>query len=253
MKDRKGRSMGIGNKVRSVFKFLNHINSRIKKIDGPYELMIPHASYAPWKCDSEFKEVYNKIKNNTLVDELQCYGLWSLVEESSKTEGSLIEVGVWRGGTGALIAKRAELLGIKSTVYLCDTFCGVVKATEKDNQYVGGEHSDTSIDIVRNLVNNILKLKNVEILKGIFPEDSFHNIKEEKISFVHIDVDVYKSAKDIMDAIWERINLGGIIAFDDYGFRECEGITLYVNEQKKYKDRIVIHNLNGHGIIIKIR
>lgn len=245
--------MRAGRIARKALEFCNNIYYKTKKIDGPYETTMPLATYAPWKCDLEFNEVYKIIKNNTLVDRIQCYGLWSLVEESSKTEGALLEIGVWRGGTGALIAKKAELLGIKSPVYLCDTFCGVVKATDKDNEYKGGEHCDTSIEIVENLVNNVLQLKNVKILKGIFPEESFHNIKEEKISFVHIDVDVYKSANDIIDAIWENINLGGIIAYDDYGFRDCKGITQHVNEQRKYNDRIVIHNLNGHGIIIKIK
>jgi len=44
---------------------------------------------------------------------------------------------------------------------------------------------------------------------------------------------------------------GGIIVYDDYGFSSCAGITKYVNEQVMCKDRVVIHNLNGHAIVIK--
>lgn len=245
--------MRVGKIIRKALEICNQFYCKTKKIDGPYETIMPIATYAPWKCDLEFNKVYRMIKNNTLVDRIQCYGLWSLVEESSKTEGALLEIGVWRGGTGALIAKKAQLLGLKNAVYLCDTFCGVVKATDKDNEYKGGEHSDTSLQMVEHLIYNVLELNNIKILKGIFPEESFHKIKENKFRFVHIDVDVYKSANDIIDAIWENINLGGIIAYDDYGFRDCKGITQHVNEQKKYKDRIVIHNLNGHGIIIKTK
>ena len=46
--------------------------------------------------------------------------------------------------------------------------------------------------------------------------------------------------------------VGGMIVFDDYGFSGCEGVTKLVDEERNKNDRIVIHNLNGHGIIIKI-
>jgi hypothetical protein len=32
----------------------------------------------------------------------------------------------------------------------------------------------------------------------------------------------------------------------------CEGITRFVNEQVPMPDRLVIHNLNGHAIVIKL-
>jgi O-methyltransferase len=45
---------------------------------------------------------------------------------------------------------------------------------------------------------------------------------------------------------------GGIVVYDDYGFQRCDGITKYVEEQIYDKDRIVIHNLNGHAVILKL-
>jgi O-methyltransferase len=45
---------------------------------------------------------------------------------------------------------------------------------------------------------------------------------------------------------------GGIIVYDDYGFKGCDGITKYVEEQIPREDRLVIHNLNGHAIILKL-
>ena len=46
--------------------------------------------------------------------------------------------------------------------------------------------------------------------------------------------------------------IGGIVVYDDYGFKGCDGITTHVNEQIQLQDRFVIHNLNGHAIIIKL-
>jgi cephalosporin hydroxylase len=67
------------------------------------------------------------IKGFTLVDKYRCFEIWKLIEQISKLKkGSIIEVGVWRGGTGALIAKQAKNCGIEEKVFLCDTFAGVV-------------------------------------------------------------------------------------------------------------------------------
>ena len=63
---------------------------------------------------------------------------------------------------------------------------------------------------------------------------------------------MYHSAKDIVDCIWDRVASGGIVVYDDYGFQRCHGITKYVEEQLDTKGRIVIHNLNGHAVILKL-
>jgi O-methyltransferase len=45
--------------------------------------------------------------------------------------------------------------------------------------------------------------------------------------------------------------VGGMIVYDDYGFQSCGGVTKYVNEQRSLPGRIVLHNLNGHAIVVK--
>ena len=159
---------------------------------------------------------------------------------------------MWRGGTASIIAKSAQLHGIVDKVYLCDTFTGVVKAGTHDTLYKGGEHADTSVKIVEEL-NNKLKINNTKVLVGIFPEETGKLINDKKFRFCHIDVDVYQSAKDIVEWIWPRLVIGGMIVFDDYGFFGCEGVTRLINEEERNKkDRLFIHNLNGHAILIKI-
>jgi O-methyltransferase len=219
-----------------------------------YDNVSPQATYAPWHSDELFKCTFASIKDNTLVDLYRCWELWTLVEQSIKLEGDIIEIGVWRGGTGALLAKKAELCGIRNRTYLCDTFSGVVKAGNYDADYKGGEHCDTSREIVQQLVEDKMKLSNVTILEGVFPEESARYLEEHKTTFrlCHVDVDVYQSAKDIMSWIWKRMVVGGIVVYDDYGFITCGGITRFVNEQKAMADRHVLHNLNGHAVVIKL-
>jgi O-methyltransferase len=239
-----------------VHKIFDKIGYRLiiaakKSKFNDYERVFPKATYSPWLQDTEFNEAYDVIKEYTLVDKYKCYELWQLIQESTKLKGAIIEVGVWKGGSAALIAKRAQLSDIQDNIYLCDTFTGVVKAGEKDSLYLGGEHADASKKGVQRLLKK-LNLNNIKILEGIFPEETEKFVKDENFRFCHIDVDVYQSAKDIVEWIWPKLVTGGIIVFDDYGVKGCDGITTFVNEQRRKKDRLIIHNLNGHAIIIKI-
>jgi hypothetical protein len=106
------------------------------------------------------------------------------------------------------------------------------------------------------LVSSLItdKYTKYEILNGIFPEET-SDLIDSKIKFglCHIDVDVYQSAKDIVDWIWCKMIIGGVIIFDDYGFYSCNGVTKYVNELKERTDCMIIHNLNGHALMIKLQ
>ena len=217
---------------------------------GAHEMAHPISTYAPWQADDEFVAAYRAVRKNTLVDIWRCHELWSLVGELREVPGAIVDVGVWRGGTGALMATKAAVVGIEDTVYLCDTWEGVVKTGEVDTYYRDGRHDDTSREIVVALVRR-LGLDNVELLQGVFPDETGDRVAEEALRLVHIDVDVYQSAKDVFDWAWDRLSPGGIAVFDDYGFPACPGVTKFVNEQRGRDDRLVLHNLNGHGIVVK--
>ena len=235
--------------IRSAYQTLrdqepwSHPNSTIS-----HHRILPFSTLAPWLDDKDFIEIYEKVKQNTLVDIYRCYELWYLAKQLSNTQGSILEVGVWRGGTGAILAKAAEPNGKK--VFLADTFEGVVKAGSKDTASVGGEHADTSEAVVKDLMQSLL-LTNYSILTGIFPEETSHLV-EAPIAMLHCDVDVYSSARDVVEWCLSRLTLGGIIVFDDYGFLGCEGITVYCQELQERRDLVFIHNINGHAIFIKI-
>jgi O-methyltransferase len=215
------------------------------------EPIVTSSTYMPWNHDLEWQQMWPEFREHTLVDDMRCYELWQLVPQVAPLDGCLIEVGVWRGGTGALIAHRANRAGISAPVYLCDTFAGVVKVSDRDPYYSGGEHADTSREHVARLLNH-LQLPNAVLLEGIFPDETASEIPEEHVRFCHIDVDVYDSASDVLEWVWPLLVPGGLVIFDDYGFPTTPGVTRLVDEQRHVDDRLVLHNLNGHGIITKM-
>lgn len=217
---------------------------------GAHAMSFPISTYAPWQADPDFRRVHQAIRRHTLVDEWRCHELWSLVAELRDVPGDILEVGVWRGGTGALLAASASKHGLDGTVFLCDTWHGVVKTGEIDTYYRDGKHDDASRETVERLVER-LRLRNVELLAGVFPDETGARIADHTFRLCHCDVDVYLSAADVLEWVWPRLSAGGVVVFDDYGFPACPGVTRLVDEQRGLPDRLVLHNLNGHGVIVK--
>lgn len=216
-----------------------------------HQHILSHATYSPWLDNAPFREAYERIRRNTLVDVYRCFELWQLIERGQHVPGDVLEVGVWRGGTGGLMAKAAQLFSPGSRVFLADTFQGVVKAGEKDTNYKGGEHADTSVAIVEDLMRS-LGVDNVRLLIGIYPEAIDPGvIGGRRIKLCHIDVDTYDSAKAIFEDVWPRLSPGGVVVFDDYGFWGCEGVTTLGNTLAPADGRF-FHNVNGHAIFMKI-
>lgn len=233
-----------------IVRFPDHaITVEHQGVKYPYDSILLFR-YAPWLLDHGFQSAYAVAKNNTLVDIYRCHELYSLVSQLTKIDGDILEVGVWRGGTGVMLASAAKRWKHACKVHLCDTFSGVVKAGSLDSRYQGGEHADTSIEHVRSLLAG-LRLDNTELHQGIFPEQAPASLSGKKIAFCHIDVDVYQSALDIVHWIQGRMDVGAILVFDDYGFHHCDGITRLVNELSQTGDWLFVYNLNGHAILIK--
>ena len=215
-----------------------------------HQVVIPYATYSPWWTDTGFQEVFKRVRDNTLLDLYRLYDLWHLTGQMRGVDGDILEVGVWRGGSGCLMAARAQRDGFDATVYLCDNFEGVVKAGGKDTEYSGGEHADTSADTVEQLVT-AMGLQHVKVVPGIFPDESEDRVPVERLRLCHIDVDTYESAADVLAWVWPRLVRGGLVVFDDYAFYSTEGITRLVNEQGERTDLLMVHNLNGHGLLVK--
>jgi O-methyltransferase len=216
-----------------------------------HQTITPFASYSPWNLDSTFAEIYASCRAHTLVDIYRCYEIWSAVAETGKLQqGDLLEVGVWRGGTGAIIAAQSARLIPAAQVFLCDTFSGVVKTGPQDTIYKDGMHADTSAANVQDLLKG-LGLRNAHVLQGIFPDETGAELEGLIFRFCHIDVDVYQSSKDICEWLWPRLVRGGLIMFDDYGMRGTEGVQRFVNEWRVREDLIFLYNLNGHAIFVK--
>lgn len=215
-----------------------------------HSTIISSATYSPWRVDKSFLDVYTDVRDNTLLDELRMYELWQLADQVRHLDGDAIEIGCWRGGAGCLVAKRIFEAQKDSTVFLCDTFSGVVKASGRDSAYRGGEHGDSDVALVEDLARR-LGLSNIVILKGMFPEDTGEQVADRKFKFAHIDVDVYQGARDAFDWLMPRLLVGAIVVFDDYGSSQTNGIRSFIDELHGSPDFAIIRNVNGQATAVR--
>jgi O-methyltransferase len=209
--------------------------------------IVPHTSYAPWLDNTAFLALYEQIRQHTLVDLYRCYELYCLAQQTRALNGDIVEIGVWRGGTAALLACASS----NQTAHLFDTFTGVAKADPKfDTLYAGGEHADTDESIVRDLFARVGA--HCTINRGIFPDDTLAALPS-RIALAHIDVDTYQSVKQSFEAIWSRVPTRGVVVFDDYAAFGCEGASQAINEiANEHGDGMFVYNLNGHALMIKL-
>ena len=75
---------------------------------------------------------------------------------------------------------------------------------------------------------------------------------KKPISFAHIDVDTYISAKESLEFISTNAIQGALIILDDFGGWFTDGVTQFGNELKSDKRYFVVPNHIGQLLIYKI-
>lgn len=144
---------------------------------------------------------------------IEAYQIYSIARSQSKIEGDIAEVGVYQGGSAKIIceAKGEKILR------LFDTFTGLPPVSDVDihfgmKYWKEQQFNNTSAEAVSKYLS---KYKNVILHKGIFPESS-EPVRNTKFSFVHLDVDLYKSTSDSLAFFYPRLVKGGVILTHDY-------------------------------------
>ena len=133
-------------------------------------------------------------------------------------EGDIGEVGVFRGDSARVIC---EVKGSKS-VFLCDTFEGMPDemVDERKDTWKKATHRRTSVEDVRQYLADF---DNVAFVKGIFPQSITDypdlDLQDRQYSFVHLDVDLYRSTLEALRFFWPRLAFGGRLVSHNYNPR----------------------------------
>ncbi len=189
------------------------------------------------------------VKDNTCVSKDRLANIMKYAAYSEQIEGDVVEFGVFNGGSLEFI--RECLPGKK--IYGIDSFEGLPESLEWEIHKKGEMQSD--YDMVK---THFDQFDNVEILKGFSPVIFEKLPKDLKISFCHIDVDLYSSVTDACKFFYPLMVDGGVMIFDDYKWGTTPGAAkaihdFFDNEKVKFKGDLHWHNkdTNFQYLVIK--
>jgi len=161
--------------------------------------------------------------------------------------GDYAECGVYKGGTAHLLADTVR--GSDKKLLLFDTFGGMPESAESDaSGHRQGDFGDTSLESV---TQYLAGFEGVQFYPGFIPA-TFEPFKDRRFAFVHVDVDLYSSVADCCEFFYDRLSPGGILVFDDYGFKMYrEAARRAVEEFFTEKPNPPIVLPTGQAVVIK--
>ena len=194
------------------------------------------------ELNDDRKKQIKYFQEITLASELN---LWSIYQSlkyinDENIEGDIVECGVYNGNTMAFIGEISDEFNLNKKIWGYDTFDGFVENsfTDKDIDFKTRKKvkNDTSnIYYTLNEVKKNIKQNNKKNFdKYIFVEGDILetlNIKEnipDKISFLRLDTDIYKTTKKQLEILYEKLVKGGVLHIDDYGI--CPGVKTAVDD-----------------------
>jgi O-methyltransferase len=159
----------------------------------------------------------------TMVSENEFNLIINNYENISKIDGDIIECGVWRGGFSIFLSHLFQ----DRNIWVCDSFEGFQPLEKAKHQYDKERHTPEftynfhgPIGISLEEVKNCFKIygleneERIKFLKG-FVKDSLPTCGIEKISLLRVDVDAYSATLEVLEELYDKVQPGGYIIFDD--------------------------------------
>ena len=164
---------------------------------------------------------------------------WAFIQaiehiERNKIPGDIVECGVWKGGNLIIAGLMREHLNFERRIWGYDTFAGMtapgahdtksgfsVDAEAKFKALTAGNVTDWCFSPIEDVIaayRENLGNADIKLIKGRV-EDTLIDPKNlpERISILRLDTDFYDSTKLELEALYPRLESGGVMIIDDYG------------------------------------
>lgn len=198
--------------------------------------------------DSAFLEAYRRLagENNRALE--RKYTVYQLLRSLQWLEGDIAECGTYNGSTAYFMALASEESDACRNIYLYDSFEGLSQPAAEDGSYWRAGDLACAEDVAR---KNLAIFRNVHFLRGWIPT-RFNEAAGCSFCFVHIDVDLYQPTRESIEFFFPRLQPGGMLVCDDYGFESCPGARRAMDEFFNNKRERIIHLPTGQGLVLKL-
>lgn len=200
-----------------------------------------------WRDDKAFEENYIGLVGDDFHSLDRKYTVNQFLQLIKNISGDMAECGVYKGATAWFICSFIQQRGLNKTLHVFDSFEGLSKPKKEDGTYWAAGNLATDEAVCR---KNLSAFNFVKYYKGWIP-DRFQEVETTRFCFVHIDVDLYQPTFDAVSFFYERLNNGGIMICDDYGFSTCPGAKKAMDDFFANKKESLIMLTTGQGFIVK--
>lgn len=161
-----------------------------------------------------------RLRNESLTM-LATHRARNLIEFAREVEregipGSIVDCGVWNGGSTVLMAIGAP----NREIWALDSFEGMPRPGPRDPDarpewegMIRGSEASLSDGFDRYIGDT----SRLHVVKGWF-QDTLPGALDgvDEIAILHVDADWYESVKLVLETLYERVVPGGMVAIDDF-------------------------------------
>jgi O-methyltransferase len=188
----------------------------------------------PVDWDEMARPILRAARPYTMTRDEKRYSLYLATRYITRNRipGSIVECGVWRGGSMHVVARTLDAIGDTSReLYLFDTFEGMTPPTDKDVTYGGRPVAELLESRPRTA--KIWAVASLEDVRQGFetvpyPSERIHYVKgpvestlpgqaPAEIALLRLDTDWYESTRHELTHLYGRLSPGGVLIIDDYG------------------------------------
>jgi O-methyltransferase len=203
-----------------------------------------------WWDDRAFNDYLVRFGELEGMNAARRWTLYQLVRLTASVPGDTAECGVFEGAGSYLICKASQSHRDHTrTHFMFDSFEGLSTPSAADGTAWTKGNLACALDRAQ---ANLGDFVNLSWHRGWIPE-AFVAAEDRTFSFVHVDVDLQQPTRDSIRFFYPRVNNGGIIVCDDYGFTSCPGATQAIDEFLSDKPEQMISLASGGGFLMKGR
>lgn len=206
-----------------VKRAIRSLGYKIEKID-PLEESIP----ADYNRSPFLPRIYRGSLDRYLYFK-------DMVECTRTVEGDIVECGVSLGHGALLFTLFSDYIETPRIYYGFDSFEGFPDPIDKDEttpikgKGFWANPPDTVLKVLRDgRVGEEVIRDRIRLVKGWF--DKTLPRYEGRIALLHLDCDLYESYKLSLETLYDKVQPGGIIMFDEYGDTRWPGAKKAIDE-----------------------
>jgi hypothetical protein len=226
--------------------------TRKTKQDGTTTALVVRDAQGQWAPDHYLRNFLEFP--HSMIGRLRMDNIQQCVERilADNIPGDLIETGVWRGGATIFMRGLLAANGVEDrTVWVADSFQGVPPPSYPQDKGVVLDKSwlpvlAVSLEKVKGLFDRYNLLDDrVRFLPGWF-KDTLPNAPIERLSLLRLDGDLYESTMDALNALYDKVAVGGYVIVDDYYALDCCRLAIHEFRQKReIEDELVVIDSSG--------